>query len=98
MVHETSAVGDERLHDEHAPGGQALRHVVEAAHLGVLGCQIEEAVEHHEDQIERAVDGEVGEVADPHRDSVTTRLRAQLRDHRCRGVDAVHRQAPCGER
>ena len=42
--------------------------------------------------------GDVGEIAHRHGDRVAARLLAELRDHRLGGVDAVHLDAPLGER
>jgi hypothetical protein len=90
-VREAGDVGDERLHDKRAPVGQVPRHVLEAAHLVGLTRQVKERIEHHEDQIERALHADVGKVPNRHRDGATARLLAELRDHGLRGVDTVHR-------
>lgn len=58
------------LDDEHAVAGQVLGHVAEAAHLLRLGQQREERIEHEVHQPEAPVDGDVGEVAEGHRQAV----------------------------
>ena len=91
-------VGDEGLDQEHAALGEMGGRVREAAHLGLLAGQAEEGVEGDEDERERALDRHVGEVAHRHRDAVAAGLLPELRDHRLGGVDAVHLEAPLGER
>ena len=67
--------------------------VLEAAHLVVLGEQVEQRVEDDVDQPVVPATGDVGEVADRDRDRVAARLVAQPGDHRRRQVDAVDADA-----
>ncbi len=68
---------------------EMVGHAREALHLLLLSREHEEGVDRRENQLERAVDAEVGEVADGHLDGVAARLATQLRHHRLGGFDAV---------
>ena len=96
-VREPRRIGHERLDQEDAAGAEVLGDAREALHLLLLGGEHEEGVEHDEDQLERAVDSKVGEVADGHRNGVAARLGAQLRHHRLGGFDPVHVDALRGQ-
>ena len=68
---------DEGFDDERPVVGEVRGHVLEAPHLIVLGQQIEQRVEHDEDQPVPVGHIDVGEVADRDRDLVATGLRRE---------------------
>ena len=86
-----------RLDHEPAVGGEMGGDLLEAAHLFVLGQQVEEGVEHDVDQPVDARNGHCGKVADRDRKLVAARPSAQLVDHRRGQVDAIHADAARGQ-
>jgi hypothetical protein len=90
--------GNEGFDDERIVVAQVARDVLKAANLRILGQQVEERVEDHEDQPVRAGDRDVGEVADRHGDPVAAGFGPQSRDHRRRQLDAVDVHALGGQR
>src|SRR5947207_3622765 len=81
-----------------SPRLQVCSNVAKASDLCVLRCQHEEGVEHDEDERERAVDRNVGHIADRDRDALAAGLLAHLLDDRRRGIDAVNLDATRSER
>ena len=86
------------LHHERAVARQVCSHVLKAAHLVLLGQQVEQRVEHHIDQTVPARHRYVSQVTDRHRKPIPARLRAQLLHHRRRQVDPVDAKATRRER
>src|SRR3954470_14144100 len=86
------------LNDEAAAGLQVRGDVAEARNLGRLGRQVRDRVEDQICDAECAFHGRRREVADRDADVFAAFLRSQLRDHRVRHVDPVHRHSPLRER
>ncbi len=75
------------------PASRCRANACEAAHLFVLGEQVEDAVEHDEHQAVLAGHIDVGHVAVHDVQRLSAGLGPQLRDHRCRLLDPVHADA-----
>ncbi len=92
--------GHEGLDHEGAARAQPPGHIFHAAPLRRGRGQVEQGVVRSQDHGEAAGygDAHVGEVAQRHRDGVTSRLGPEALDHGRGGVDAVHLEAGCRQR
>ena len=91
---EVGALGDESFEHEDSVSGEMRGHVLETAHLFVLGWEREEGVVGHEDQGELALDRHIGEVAHRDGDRLSSGLGAQAGDHGRREIDPVQVDPP----
>src|SRR5271155_3237746 len=91
-------VRNEGLHDEQSIIVEMVGDVLEAPHLVLLSQEVEQRVEHDEDQPVGSGHWHLSEVSHRDRELLASRLGPELGDHCRRKVDAVDPDPACGQR
>ena len=95
---EAREIGDETFEDEHTTRREPSRSVANARHLCGLRQEAIQRARHDVDERVVAVDIDVGEVTDRHRNVRAAGLGAHALDHRRRRLDAMDGDATPSER